>query len=315
MSSHPDRAAATLANVPAIAAARAGRTFALPGGGARDARIDLKLLLWRAQAAAARSAAARTHLQHLLSDTRPDLQAGTVQDGVARGFAVALEEAVALAPALPAPPPPPDDPTRVEVVTGKELRKRKDLLVASAGPRIRFSRKEGVLFVDRDRDVHSTNCLRFEARAELGTLDGFVGREDERPRLFSAQFLQAKRFVTGAGYSELQLAGRLGRRATGFPCRVTFTGRDGEPRLRLRIAIDNAHRDHRLRVRFLGIPDELLVHECTDVRERVASDSGGFVAFTLVRACGVLLVDDERVAVPAAQLPTTVEHTFWLGST
>lgn len=315
MSSHPDRVAATLANVPAIAAARGGQTFALPGPGARDARIDLKLLLWRAQAAATRSAAARAHLQTLLTDARPDLLAGTVQDGVARGFAVALEEAIALAPPLPAPPPPPDDPTRVEIVTGKELRRRKDLLVASAGPRIRFSRKEGVLFVDRQREVHSANCLRFEARAELGTLDGFVGHEDERPRLFSAQFLQATRFVNGAGHTELQLAGRLGRRASGFPCRVTITGRDSEPRLCLRIAIDNDHRDHRLRVRFLGIPVALLAHECTDVCEPVASDSGGFVAYTLVRACGVLLVDGERVAVPAAQLPTTVEHTFWLGAT
>ena len=38
---------------------------------------------------------------------------------------------------------------------------------------------DGVLLVDREAGVHSANCLRFEARADQGTLDGFVGDERE----------------------------------------------------------------------------------------------------------------------------------------
>ena len=73
-------------------------------------------------------------------------------------------------------------------------------------------------------------------------------------------------------------------------------------------------RDWRLRARFLGLPAEHIAHECTDVREVVGNASGGFVAFTLVRSCGTLLVDGSPIAVPAAQCPGTLRHRFWLGS-
>jgi hypothetical protein len=45
----------------------------------------------------------------------------------------------------------------------------------------------------------------------------------------------------------------------------------------------------------------------------VHSDAGGFVAFTLVRACGRLRVDGSEVAVPGAQCRGVVEHVFTLG--
>jgi len=286
-----------------------------PGRGAMDCRIDLKLLSWRALRAAGRSAAARHRLDAFDPMMRPDLWAGTVQDGMARGFMAALEEAIALAPkADDAWPQPPDDPTRVQTFEGKALRKKKELLVESGGSRIRFSRKEGVLFVDRDAGVNSPNCLRFEARTDLGTLDGFVGDENERPRLFSAQFLQPVRHTTGAGYSELLLRGRLGRTQDGFDCEVLFVASADEPFVRMRVRIDNRHENHRLRARFLGIPSALVHHDCTDVHEEVQNDAGGFLAFTLVRACGTLMVHGTPVAVPMAQCRGFVEHNFTLGS-
>lgn len=287
-----------------------------PGRGSADCRIDLKLLQWRALRAAGRSAAARRRLDAFDPMLRPDLWAGTVQDGVARGFAAALEEAVALAPADPddAWPTTPDDPLRVQRFEGKELRKKKDLLVESGGAKIRFSRKEGVLFVDRQAGVNSANCLRFEARADRGTLDAFVGDEGERPRLFSAQFLQPVRYIAGAGHCELLLRGRLGRTAAGFDCEALFVGCESEPFVRMRVRIDNRHDDHRLRARFLGVPSTLIHHRCADVHEEAQNDAGGFVAFTLVRACGTLLVNGAPVAVPAAQCRGLVEHEFRLGS-
>jgi len=162
--SHPDRAAATLANVVRQADAPA-EPWAPPGPGAADCRIDLKLLQWRAQRAMAACAASREHLQPYAANTHQDLWSGTVQDGTARGFAARLEEAIALAGPEPVPTwlAPAAD---ARVTTGKELRRRKDLLVASGGARVRFTRKEGVLFVDRDAELHSSNCLRFEARAD-----------------------------------------------------------------------------------------------------------------------------------------------------
>jgi hypothetical protein len=312
--SHPDRVASTLANVDEIRASRGAGPFALPGAGARDARIDLKLLQWRAAQAAGRSAAARQRLAALALDRRPDLLAGTVRDGTALGLAAALEEVVALAPPPAAPPAPAPDPVRSQTFTGKELRKRRDLLVESGGSRVRFSRKEGLLFVDRADGVHSANCLRFEARTDRGTLDGFVGDEAERPRLFSAQFLQPVRYATGPGFTELRLCGRLGRRANGWDCQLVLTGRGDAAAVQLDLRIDNEQRDQRLRARFLGVPSGLLQHECTDVREVVQNDAGGFVAFTLVRAAGELEIDGVRTPVPAAQCRGVVEHRFWMGS-
>jgi hypothetical protein len=61
------------------------------------------------------------------------------------------------------------------------------------------------------------------------------------------------------------------------------------------------------------MPAALLHHDCTDVREQVENDAGGFVAFTLVRACGKLLVDGSEVAVPGAQCLGPVAHRFELG--
>lgn len=310
--SHPDRAAATLANVDDQRAHRGSGPFQAPGAGALDARIDLKLLQWRAQQAAAASARARERLACFDTQQHPDLWAGTIQDGTARGFAAALEEAIALAPppatrATEDVPPP-------TVWTGKELRKKKDLLVASGGARVRFSRKEGVLLVDRDGGVHSKNCVRFEARADRGTLDGFVADDAERPRLYSAQFLQPQRYVQGPRGSALVLAGRLGRGPIGWPCEVELTGSADESSVGMVVRIDHEIPGFRLRIRFLGIASTAIAHECTPVREVVENDAGGFVAFTLVRACSTLLVDGTAVAVPGALCLGTIEHRFRLGA-
>ena len=71
-------------------------------------------------------------------------------------------------------------------------------------------------------DVSSADgerCVRFIDDPELGpivvafipgTLDGFVAAPEERPRLFSAQFLKPTRYVTGKQRTCLTLSGRLG---------------------------------------------------------------------------------------------------------
>lgn len=310
---HPDRAAATLANLPDLRAA-GDVAFAPPGAGAADCRIDLKLLQWRALQATAASARSREHLAAFGREAHPDLWAGTVQDGVARGFAVRLEEAIALAPA-PAAAQAVATPPGAKATTGRELRKRKDLLVASGGSRVRFSRKEGLLFVDRDAKLHSSNCLRFEARTDRGTLDTFVPAADERPRLYSAQFLQAQRYVEGPNGQELVLAGRLGRGPIGWNVEVVLTGHADEPTVRLLVRIDNRLRGWRLRARFLGMPAAAIAHECMPVHEVVANDAGGFVAFSLVRAVDSLLVDGSLVATPGATCQGGIEHRFRLGAT
>jgi hypothetical protein len=310
-SSHPDRAAATLASVDTAPAA--ADAFAAPGRGAADCRIDLKLLQWCALQATARDERARAHLASLAPEAHPDLWAGTVRDGVARGFAVRLEEAIALA-APPAPPPAPlADTPGARVTTGRELRKRRDVLVASGGTRVRFTRRDGVTFVDRDERITSRNCVRFEARRDAGTLDAFVPVADERPRLYSAQFLQPQRLVEAPRATELVLAGRLGRGAIGWPCEVALRGALDEPAVQLRVRVDNRLCGWRLRVRFLGIPRAAIAHACTDVAEVVDTDGGGFVAFTLVRAVDTLLVDGAPVAVPAAACTLALEHEFRLG--
>lgn len=313
--SHADRVAATLANVEAVRKGRPAGPAAAPGAGARDCRIDLKLLQWRAIAAGERSARARDRLADFDPARRPDLWAGTVQDGTARGFATALEEAISLAPPPPAVPIAIDDPVRSQRFDRKQLRRKKDLLVKSGGSRVRFSRREGLLFVDRGEQVHSTNCLRFEARRDVGTLDGFRGDDGERPRMFSAQFLQPIDYEIAPGYTRLELEGRLGRGPVGWPMRLSLVGVAAEDSVRLVLQVDNAMRDWRLRARFLGIPSAAIGHECADVREEVANDAGGFLAFTLVRACGTLLVDDVPVAVPGAHCAGTHVHCFRLGQT
>lgn len=312
--SHPDRAAATLANVDDLRAHRGGGPFQLPGVGAADCRIDLKLLQWRALRAASSSARARAHLAAFDPTSHPDLWAGTVQDGTARGFAAALEEAIALAPATTSPVPD-DEPSRTTVWTGKELRKKKDLLVASGGARVRFSRKEGVLFVDREGGVHSANCLRFEARTDRGTLDGFTADEAERARLFSAQFLQPQRYLESPQRTSLLLAGRIGRGPIGWPCELEISGSPAESAVRFSLRLQHRIPGYRLRARFLGIAPLAIEHACTPVSETVENDAGGFVAFTLVRACTTLLVDGAPVDVPGASCFGTLEHRFRLGVT
>ncbi|MBM3973605.1 MAG: hypothetical protein FJ301_05840 [Planctomycetes bacterium] len=303
-----DRAAATLANLPA-AAAVIGPAAAWPGAGAADCRIDLKLLQWRALQAMAASPASRAHLAAWPAERHPDLWAGTVQDGVARGLAARLEEAIALAPTTPERTLPAGAP----MVTGKDLRKRKDLLVKSGSARVRFTRKEGVLFVDRGDALHSTNCLRFEARADHGTLDGFAGADDERPRLFSAQFLPAVRYIDAGDAQQLTIAGRVGRGPIGWDCEATFTGFADEPWVRLQLAIDNRLCGWRLRARFLGLPAAAITHECTPVGETVTNDNGGFVAFTLVRAVDRLTVGNGEVATPGGACRGRIVHAFRLG--
>ncbi len=178
---------------------------------------------------------------------------------------------------------------------------------------MRFTRKEGVLFVDRDAELHSSNCLRFEARADHGSLDGFVGAADERPRLFSAQFLQPVEYLESAAGSRLKLQGRIGRSASGWDVTITLAGRVDERQLHVRIALQNRLARQRLRLRWLGIPSEAIAHDCTPVREVVDGDGRSFVAFTLVRANDVLLVDGAVVAAPAANCEGTLVHDFHLG--
>lgn len=313
--SHPDRVAATLANTGDVHEARGVGPFAAPAAGAFDSRIDLKLLLWQAHAAATRSSRAHAWLERLDLARRPDLRAGTVQDGVARGLAALLEEVISLAPPAPtAPPADPDaDPVHTRVWSGRELRKKKDLLVASGGPRVRFSRREGLLYVDRDHELNSGNCLRFEARRDLGTLDGFVADDGERPRLYSAQFLQAQRYLESPTGNELELAGRLGRGPIGWPCRLLLRGRPDESSLQVELRLDNRLCGWRLRARWLGVPPAAVHHECMPVTELVQNDAGGFVAVTLLRACDVLLVDGQRVPVPGAACRGEIVHRFRLG--
>ena len=311
--SHPDRLATTLATLPQARGGRPDGEFTTAGPGAADCRIDGKQLQWLALRAAERSPAAANHLAAYAPAEYPELWAGTVQDGVARGFRARLEEVCSLAEHADRAAwtiQPPEDATEF---TGKTLRRKKDILIASGGCRVRFSRKGGLLFVDREHDINSENCLWFEARRDLGTLDGFVGADDERPRLFSAQFLKPQRFLQSKQFSALELDGRLGRTQSGWPCRVVISGHADEPNLHLTIELKDPVPDWRLRSRFLGIPADLVNHHCTPVREVVTTGAGSFVADTLIRSCAKLLVDGQPVDVPDAASNRAICHTFLLG--
>jgi len=316
VSIHPDRLATTLARRD-VHAARAHTSR--PGAGSRDARIDLKLLVWKAHQALEHrgTEAARARLADL--DTA-DLWAGTVRDGVARGMMVALEEAIDLCKPI-AEDPVADTVDAAAIVAGTAavfegvaLRKKRDLLVASGGARIRFSRKGGVLMVDRALDLNVQDCIRFEDRADRGDLDGFQPEHGSRPRLFSPAFLKPRRYIESKDHHRLELEGRLGRTPWGFPCRIVFEGRAEDAVVTMTVAVHNTHSDHRLRIRFLGLPDECVTHECTDVWETILVGARRFRAATIVRACGTLRCGDERIATPDAQCMRTVEHTFHLGS-
>jgi hypothetical protein len=320
--SHPDRLATTLATLQAARAARAtpaSGDFAPIGSGSADCRIELKMAQWRALQAAAASPAAAEHLAGYAREDVPELWAGTVQDGVARGFLVRLEEVCSLEPEVQAPAAEPNAtdvsaPTgKRTVFTGKELRRKKDILIASASSRVRFSRKGGLLFVDREHEINSENCLWFEGRRDAGSLDGFIGADDERARLFSAQFLKPQRFLQSKHYCELELVGRLGRGAIGWPCRVVIIGDANAANLQLTIELGATVPGWRLRSRFLGVPEQLVHHHCMPVRELVTTEHGGFVADTLVRSCATLVVDGEPMPVPDAGSPSAICHTFSLG--
>jgi hypothetical protein len=318
---HPDRHGATLLQCNARAREAAPGEFITPAPGSADARIDLKLLGYAARRALAQSTAARARLGDLTPERRPDLWAGTVQDGTARGFAVVLEEIASLLPAEPRAGPIAGvlqqhavDPLHGRQLQGKELRRHKDLLVSSGGVRVRFGHKQGLLLVDRARELESHGFVRFEDRADRGTLDAFVPDPAERARVFDPRFLQPVLFRQGRELDALMLEGTLGRGATGNPCQLAILGFKDEPFLRLQVRIDNRHADHRLRIRFLGLPNAGYVeHLCADVGGHVDSPAGGFSAYTLVRACGRLEVDGGEVPVPGAQCRTAITHEFRVG--
>jgi hypothetical protein len=308
---HPDRRASTLA------VREPGDTgpHAAPGPGSADARVDLKLLLHEAREALATrgTEAARERFESI---DAPDLLAGTVQDGTARGVMAALEEVLSLCSGAPGSRPEEraiDEDA--QIFEGRDLRRKKDILVASAGSRIRWSRKGGVLLVDRGHEVHAEDCIRFEDRRDLGDLDGFIPDTAERPRLFSPAFLKASRLIQGPTFDRLELTGRLGRRADGFPCRIDFVGDKKEPTVQMVVRITNQHDDHRLRIRFLGCRNKAAVASAgTPGYSEVLAHSRWFLAATLVRACGRLRVsNDEFVATPAAQVHGELRHEFRLG--
>jgi|GEM_PF-4089596 len=308
---HPDRRAATLLQVLRGGERPAEGASELPEPGSADCRIDLKQLIYRARSAIASAPSAAQHLAPLKEELHPDLWSGTVPDGVARGFAARLEEACSLA----SDPVSPDAPEElVELVEGKELRRKKDFLVAAGKTRARFSRKGGLLLIDRSHDLHSENCLWFEARRDLGTLDSFAGAPDEGPRLFSAQFLKPVQLACSEHTTTLTLAGTLGNGEAGWACRVSLYGDRRCDALHMTIELPRIARGWRLRSRLLGVPDQLAHHECEPVRERVDGPRGGFLADTLVRSCAQLRVGDQLVATPAAADPGPLVHRFCLGA-
>ncbi len=245
----------------------------------------------------------------------PELLAGTVQDGVARGVLVALEESASLCRGSE-PPRAEDlpDPDDAEEFTGRDLRRKKDIVVASGGSRMRWSRRGGLQLVDREHEVNEEDCIRFDDRRDLGDLDAFAGDPHEKPRLFSPAFLKPVRLLQGRSGSRLDLQGRLGRRADGHPCSIVVLARADETQVRLIVRIDNQHDDHRLRIRFLGCRrPEAIESDGTPGFELVHAGHRHFVAATLVRACGRLRVDDELVPVPLAQCRGEHRHEFRLG--
>lgn len=308
---HPDRSAETLANVPE-GRLRAGVTsFATPGEGSRDARIELKQALERARMALASRAteAARARWQAIAGE---ELHAGTVRDAVARGVRVAAEETLSLCKPRPSDVEPLPDP--LALVSERELRKPREILVASAGFRARWSRKSGFLFVDRASDLHVEDALRFEDRRDRGTLDGFEAEPGERPRLFSPAFLKPVLVEHSKERDLLVLGGRLGQRANGYACELALEGRKSEPFLRLRITLQNGRPDHRLRARFLGaLGSRIRGLDDVLLGETVQHAHGSFLAATIVRACGRLAVGDEIVAVPEANSLGRIVRTFRIG--
>lgn len=244
----------------------------------------------------------------------PDLWAGTVPDPVARGFAVALEEALSLCDPLPADADAEAltfEPT--DALPARDLKRRREFVVSSGGARVRFSRKAGVTLIARAADVVANDCVRFEDRTDLGDLDRFVPAAGQRPRIFMPNFLRAEALWENEHGSRLVVSGRLGRRPDGFPCTISFEARASEAVVRMRVRVHNAHQNHRLRIRFLGV-GKVVHHAGTPGWERVHVGNRTFDAGTLVRSVGQLRRDSEIIEVPEAQCIGWIEHEFLLGA-
>ncbi len=308
---HPDRLAQNLAQRKLLLEQGVPKEVMAPGTGSADARMDLKLLAHRTRKALAErwTAEAEARLAGLSS---ADLWAGTVQDGTARGFRVALEEALSLCAPAPA-----EDATTdrdADIIEGKDLARRRDILVASGGARIRFGRKTGILFVDRARGIHQQNCIWFEDRTDVGCLDGFVPKEGDRPRLFSPAFLKPKRLLHSRARDELLLEGRLGPRRRGYPCRLRIVGDKDQPGIRLTVTLDNQYSNHQLRIRFLGFQQPSYFRDPDfPPWELVHARGRTFLAATLLRACGRLRVGTDYVPVPEAQCLCQITHELGMG--
>jgi len=308
---HADRLISTLAQRKQRMPEGEAGPYATPGAGSDDARVRLKLLVHRArQALSSRGTAAAE--ERLAGLDSPDLWAGTVQDGTARGFMVALEEAISLCTeeAVVADIA---DPEEDCLTDPKQLRRKREMLIASAGTRLRFSRKKGIQVIDRRRDFNEENCIQFEDRSDCGDLDHFTPKDGQRPRIFLPGFLTPVCLIQDKKRDLLELRGRLGRRADGFPCELTFEGRKDEGFLRMTLRVENRQLDHRLRIRFLGVQDQDMIgHEGTPGWEKVEHRGRVFLAATLLRACGRLRVGEEIVQVPEAQCLGWIEHRFKL---
>ncbi|MCA8942642.1 MAG: hypothetical protein KDB80_08815 [Planctomycetes bacterium] len=303
--SHPDRRARTLAQ-----RVHASGEFAPPGAGSADARVDLELLS-AATTHALESRGTPAARERLAGLDSADLRAGTVQDGCARGFAVALEEAASLCEPPPSDPEPAFEAT--DRIVGRDLRRRREFVLKSGGSRVRFARKSGITLIDRSDDTAQPDCIRFEDRTDVGDLDGFAPADQERPRLFHPGFLRPAELVETKAATRLTLHGSLGRRAMSFPCELVFDARRDEEVVRMTVRIENRHDDHRLRIRFFR-SGHLVWHRGTPAWETVFTNGTTFTAATMVRANGRLRVDDEVIAVPGAQCHGWIEHRFLLGS-
>lgn len=319
-SAHPDRRAETLAQRVSMSDQTAGAVA--PGSGfglgarAADARVDLHLLRFRVHRAL-RERGTDAAMAAMAGLDSPDFRAGTVQDGTARGLMARLEETLSLCEPAGSTDTwareAADDPHTV-TFHGKDLRRKRDILVASDGARIRVSRRSGCLLVDRRQGIHEEHCIQFEDQTDVGCLDGFRAVDGERPRLFSPAFLRPTYLHQGRIEDRLVLEGQLGRGRRGHPCRITLVGRKDETGVRMNVWILNRHTDHRLRIRFVGLREPSYVsHGGTPGFVTVHHRGRTFLAATLVRACGRLRVGDEYVPTPAAQMLGTVEHQFGLG--
>ncbi|MHC5062365.1 MAG: hypothetical protein ACYTG5_00130 [Planctomycetota bacterium] len=308
---HADRLISTLAQRNERMHEGASGPYMQPGPGSADARVDLKLLAHRARRSLEErgTQAARERLAGLES---PDLWAGTVQDGTARGFKVALEEAISLCGREEQQALEPD-PEQDILTDPKQLRRKREILVASAGTRLRFSRKKGVQLIDRRLDFNQENCIQFEDRRDCGDLDQFVPEEGKRPRIFLPGFLTPARLIQNKLHDLLEIRGRLGRRFDGYPCAIVFEGRKDEDFLRMTLRVENRQLDHRLRIRFLGVRDQAMIgHAGTPGWEKIEYQGRAFMAATLVRSCGRFRAADEVIQVPEAQCLGWIEHRFKL---